>query len=209
LRRTKEEAEVTRQKIIETGLVLFSEQGVTATSLVELANRAEVSRGAVYWHFKNKWEIFDALFSRYSGRIEELVGASHHEGESDPLGRLKELIEFIFVGVANREDFRNIFKIFLRESFLRLREETPKRIRDFLEKIEQDKIITLENAKRKGQLPSGFDAVAGARIVHVMIEGIAQDWLQNPQAYDLSREASRQAEAVIALLRHGYSSPAQ
>ncbi len=207
MRRTKEEAETTRQKIIETGLVLFSEQGVTATSLVELANRAEVSRGAVYWHFKNKWEIFDALFSRYSGRIDELVGASHQESESDPLGRLKELIEYILVGVASREDFRNIFKIFLRESFLRQRRETPKRIREFHAKIQQDKVITLENAKRKGQLPADFNAAAGARMIHLVVEGIAQDWLQDPQAYDLSQEASRQAEVIIALLKLGLPLP--
>ncbi|MEJ2622840.1 MAG: TetR family transcriptional regulator [Candidatus Thiodiazotropha sp.] len=110
MKRTKEAAEQTRQTIIETGLILFSEQGVSQTSLAEIAARAKVSRGAVYWHFKNKWEIFDAILLRYSARIDELAGAGQHEAESDPLGRLSELLHFIFQNVARKEDFRNIFK---------------------------------------------------------------------------------------------------
>jgi len=202
LKRTKAEAELTRQTIIEAGLILFSEQGVTQTSLVEIATRAGVSRGAVYWHFDNKWEIFDAILSRYSSRIDELAGAGQEESESDPLGRLSELLHFIFCNVATREDFRNIFKIFLRERFMRESKQVPPRIREFIDKAMADKIKTLENAKRKRQLPSDLDTLAGSNMIHIMLEGIVSSWLQEPDAYDLEQESPRFVEAIFAVLKN-------
>ncbi len=202
MKRTKAEAELTRQTIIEAGLILFSEQGVTQTSLVEIATRAGVSRGAVYWHFDNKWEIFDAILSRYSTRIDELAGAGQEESESDPLGRLSELLHFIFCNVATREDFRNIFKIFLRERFMRETKQVPPRIREFIDKAMADKIKTLENAKRKRQLPGDLDTLAGSQMIHIMLEGIVSSWLQEPDAYDLEQESPRFVEAIFAVLKN-------
>jgi TetR/AcrR family transcriptional regulator, acrAB operon repressor len=202
LRRTKEEAEITRQKIIEAGLRLFSRQGVSATSLVEIANSTGVSRGAVYWHFKNKWELFEAILSRYSARIDELAGAGQRESESDPLGRLSELLQFLFVNVATQEDFRNIFKIILQERFLRREQEVPERIRELIDKSLEDKIRTLENARRKGQLPADLDVQAGARVIHMMVEGYVQNWLMNPGEYDLSEQSGRFVDTIFCVLRH-------
>lgn len=203
MRRTKEEAELTRQTIIDAGLILFSEQGVSQTCLMQIAKRAKVSRGAVYWHFKNKWEIFDALFSRYSGRIEELAGAGQEESESDPLGRLSELLHFMLINVATRDDFRNIFKIFLHERFMRENKDVPQRISEVIEQSLEDKRNTLENAKRKGQLPKDLDTRAGARMIHTMIEGIVHSALQAPDIYDLEKQADRYVETVLVVLRYG------
>ncbi|MET0090970.1 MAG: TetR family transcriptional regulator [Candidatus Thiodiazotropha sp.] len=202
MRRTKEEAEITRQKIIETGLRLFSRQGVSSTSLMEIASRAGVSRGAVYWHFKNKWELFEAILSRYSARIDELAGAGQRESESDPLGRLAELLHFLFINVATQEDFRNIFKIILHERFMRREEDVPDRIRELVDKSLQDKINTLENAKRKGQLPPDLDTRTGALVVHLMIEGFIQNWLKNPADHDLAEQSDRFVDAIFSVLRY-------
>lgn len=62
MRKTKEEAMQTRHNLLLSALEVFSEQGVARASLNMIANRAGVTRGAVYWHFKNKEEIFEALF---------------------------------------------------------------------------------------------------------------------------------------------------
>ncbi|MET0066174.1 MAG: TetR family transcriptional regulator [Candidatus Thiodiazotropha sp.] len=202
MRRTKEDAEITRQNIIETGLRLFSRQGVSATSLVEIAGRAGVSRGAVYWHFKNKWELFEAILSRYSARIDELGGAGQLESESDPLGRLEDLLRFLFVNVAKQEDFRNIFKIILHERFMRREADVPQRIHDLIDKSLQEKVRTLDNAKRKGQLPADLDSQAGAQVIHLMFEGFVQNWLKNPDDHDLAARSGGYVEAIFSVLRN-------
>ena len=53
-RRTKEEALATRHALLDAAERVFGRRGVARTSLVEIAEEAGVTRGAVYWHFKDK-----------------------------------------------------------------------------------------------------------------------------------------------------------
>ena len=61
MRKTKEEAEQTRQKILNAARKMFFQNGVAKTSLEHIAKEAGVTRGAIYWHFKDKTALFFAL----------------------------------------------------------------------------------------------------------------------------------------------------
>ena len=61
-RRTKAEAQETRHAIMQAAMRQFSQQGWAATSLAAVASEAGVTRGAIYWHFKNKAELLMALW---------------------------------------------------------------------------------------------------------------------------------------------------
>ena len=52
-RRTRDEALETRNTILDTAERVFSERGVSHTTLADIAAAAGVTRGAIYWHFKN------------------------------------------------------------------------------------------------------------------------------------------------------------
>lgn len=65
MRRTKADAEKTKAMILNSALILFDEQGFTATTLGAIAEKAGVTRGAIYWHFDDKIDIFTALGERY------------------------------------------------------------------------------------------------------------------------------------------------
>ena len=65
MRRTKEEVEETKNLIIETAIKLFDEKGYKYTKMSHIAVEANMTRGAVYWHFKNKQEILRALCEQY------------------------------------------------------------------------------------------------------------------------------------------------
>jgi AcrR family transcriptional regulator len=60
-RRTKEEAEVTRENILRAALELFAEQGYSRTTFAQIGKRIGMTRGAVYWHFENKEALLTAL----------------------------------------------------------------------------------------------------------------------------------------------------
>lgn len=60
-RKTAEECEKTRQALLESALICFADQGIAHTSLADIAKHAGFTRGAIYWHFKNKSELFFAL----------------------------------------------------------------------------------------------------------------------------------------------------
>ena len=57
VRRTKEEAQETRNSILDAAERVFFEKGVSRTSLADIAQAAGVTRGAIYWHFAHKSDL--------------------------------------------------------------------------------------------------------------------------------------------------------
>ena len=99
MRRTKQQSERTRQDIIAAARRVFARQGVTRTTLEEIAVAAGVTRGAIYWHFADKTELFFAMREQVAvpmvDRIDlALLGV---EG-SDPLAGVERFLR----GIRNR-----------------------------------------------------------------------------------------------------------
>ncbi|MEU9313378.1 TetR/AcrR family transcriptional regulator [Streptomyces sp. NPDC048256] len=63
----------TRQRIQDVALELFAEQGYEKTSLREIAERLEVTKAALYYHFKTKEEIIVGIFTDLTKPIEDLI----------------------------------------------------------------------------------------------------------------------------------------
>ncbi|MBY0410356.1 MAG: TetR family transcriptional regulator, partial [Burkholderiaceae bacterium] len=53
-RRTKEDANATRTRLIDAAESVFLQKGVSRASLNDIARAAGTTRGAIYWHFKDK-----------------------------------------------------------------------------------------------------------------------------------------------------------
>nr|WP_319494570.1 TetR family transcriptional regulator [uncultured Desulfobacter sp.] len=62
-RKTKKEAQKTRQQILDAALKICSEKGYSKTTFVDVANEIGLTKGAVYWHFKTKPELLAAMIS--------------------------------------------------------------------------------------------------------------------------------------------------
>src|SRR3954466_6507793 len=63
----------TRQRIQDVALELFAEQGYEKTSLREIAECLDVTKAALYYHFKTKEEIIVSLFEALTQPIQELI----------------------------------------------------------------------------------------------------------------------------------------
>ena len=70
-RRTREEALVTREKLLESALDIMSEKPFSSVSMNEIAERIGLSKGAAYWHFKNKNDVLVKLIESLSVYIEK------------------------------------------------------------------------------------------------------------------------------------------
>jgi len=66
MRRTKEDAAKTREAIVTAALACFGRHGIGQSTLDQIATEAGVTKGAIYWHFSNKAEIFRALRDQVS-----------------------------------------------------------------------------------------------------------------------------------------------
>jgi AcrR family transcriptional regulator len=63
----------TRERIQRVALELFAEQGYEGTSLREIAERLDVTKAALYYHFKSKEDIVASLLEDYMARLDELI----------------------------------------------------------------------------------------------------------------------------------------
>ena len=65
MKKTKEEAQETRKAILQSALDTFYEKGYSRTTFDEIAKRIGYTKGAVYWHFRNKPDLIVALINDY------------------------------------------------------------------------------------------------------------------------------------------------
>src|SRR5204863_4011968 len=89
VRKTKAEAAVTREQLLDAAERVFRERGVSTTSLGEIAAAAGVTRGAVYWHFRDKGDLIGALCERATLPLDAIFERVCGQGGDDPLGSLR------------------------------------------------------------------------------------------------------------------------
>ena len=112
VRRTKEEAQATRHRILDAAELLFQQHGVSRTTLQDIAQAAELTRGAVYWHFKDKADLFNAMMERATMPLEETMALSPSPGEDDdPLSFIRDRIMHALRITASHEPTRRVFEI--------------------------------------------------------------------------------------------------
>lgn len=110
-RRTREDADVTRSSLLDAAERVFYEKGVTRASLGEIAQAAGATRGAIYWHFKDKIDLFNAMMDRVTPPLEEACAEGEAADRASPLSRLLAVIERVMSIMLNDERTRRVFEI--------------------------------------------------------------------------------------------------
>lgn len=200
-RRRKEEAQETRERILDAAIDVFHKRGVSRPSLTEVAELAGVTRGAVYGHFQNKADLFSALADRVKLPDESLCQVPV-DGGCDPLSELRKRWIFLYKEVATNEEWQRIFEIILMrcEKVAELAEIQQRCSDGHCEGATRLRNL-LEGAIKTGQLPAELDVNCAVPIIHGSLIGLLQDWLMNPDAYDLAEVGERQADAMLEMLR--------
>lgn len=204
-RRRKEEAQETREKILDAAIEVFHKRGVSRPSLTEIAQLAGVTRGAVYGHFQNKADLFSALAARVDLPDESLCQAEL-EDICDPLGDMRKRWLCLYSSVATNHQWQLIFEVLLLRCELvpesgGIHQRCAEAHREGTRRLRK----LVEGAVQMGQLPKDLDIQAAVPILHSSLFGLLHDWLMNPEDYDLAEVGERQVDAVIEMLR---SSPA-
>ena len=83
-----EQSHKTRRALLDTARTLFTAQGYAATSTEEVVHRAGVTRGALYYHFRDKAALFEAVFDEVRGEHIEALRTVMATAEGDDWQRL-------------------------------------------------------------------------------------------------------------------------
>jgi TetR/AcrR family acrAB operon transcriptional repressor len=191
-RRTKEEALETRHKLLDAAEHLFQAQGVSRTSLQDIARRAGATRGAVYWHFRDKADLFNAMMERVTLPMEESFhheNSQHdslHDSQLNAIDRIRHSTVNALRQIVTDTQTRRVFEVATQKveyveelQAVRLRHLTVRK--GFLDRIQQG----METAAAQMDLKLPVSASAAAQGLHALIDGLIQNWLLDPAAFDL------------------------
>ena len=198
MRRTKEDAEKTRRAILDASVKLFAEKGVAETSLEEIGRLANVTRGAIYWHFKNKIEIFDELHKQLYQPLSGMILNDMEVDHPDPLQQIKELSIALLIDVARNEPKRQAIMLFLMkanytgelEKYRVLHRERKHDNVDLFSRY-------FEKARSKGILPPDASPDTLALAVRCFMKGIVFEYLNDPEIFDMELQAPRLMETFF------------
>jgi TetR/AcrR family acrAB operon transcriptional repressor len=200
-RSTKEEAQETRNRILDAAENVFHAKGVSQTSLADVAEAAEVTRGAIYWHFKNKSDLFEAMCDRVRLPMEAMIEADANMREGDPLGHLRNICIYILQQTARDPHTRKVRDIIYHKcEFIDATDAISLRRQqchaDSRTKIEN----ILRNAQAKKQLSPDLDVSLAAITWHAAVGGILSSWLFSPDSFNLDDDAERLVDAWLDMI---------
>ena len=189
-RRTKEEAQETRSRILDAAESVFHEKGVSNASLEEIAAAADVTRGAIYWHFKDKAELFDAMMQRVVLPVDEMLESAAGCTESDPLALLRRATVDVLLRTARDARTQRIFDIAYHKCEY-VGDATGVRERHVAS--QQQCLKTIEAGFRAcvaaGQLPKSVSPQEAAIGALSLVSGLIANWVLAPRTFSLEKHA--------------------
>lgn len=201
-RRTKAEAEETKEAIIEAAQRVFYTRGVTNTSLAHIAKEAGVTRGAIYWHFRNKQDLFDAMSERRQLPLEALLERVRMDNGVAALSKLRSHLVELLKNIVNDESHRQFFEVILLKcEFNQDNQTLLERQRNILHNSGQRIGYVLSMAVAAGDLPEQLDISKAASFLQAGIIGVLYSWLIAPSSYDLCDYAEPYVDTLIGGLR--------
>ncbi len=111
MKRTKKEAEQTKELILETALDIFSKKSYELSTLNDIASAAGLTRGAIYWHFKDKTDILKELTFIHLGEFLNKIKVEFCNQEGNSLDKIESVFKLYFEYFLDNESNLKFIKI--------------------------------------------------------------------------------------------------
>lgn len=209
MRRTKAEAEQTRHDLLDAAELLFDQQGVSRTSLADIAKAAGVTRGAVYWHFTDKEDVLRAMCERTCLPFDHLEAQLLADLPQGALQALRRYYLAIFSEVVRSPRTRRVFNI-LWNKYECPDENSPvmERRLEHLRESHATLTATLLAAREQGQLRSPARIEDLAVMLDTAVMGLIELWLIDPARFAIETRAAAYVEILLRMLGDGVDADA-
>ena len=204
VRKTKEDAELTRQRIIDAARAVFLTRGVSRSTLEHIATEATVTRGAVYWHFKNKTDIFYALRDRaFLPLIDRMYDTLGVQSDNiDPLTQIENSLCDTINQLNENTEMRQIYEIMMIkceyvDEFATVLQQILSNCSNITEKIQ----LAYERAKEQNLLTTTLTPNALALDTHLFFSGLLHMWVKDADGSRFRHQAKALIQSHINLRR--------
>ena len=204
VRRTKEEALATRASLLDAAERLFQAKGVSRTSLNDIAVAAGTTRGAIYWHFQDKADLFNAMMERVTLPMENALGPAAAGRDQDPLPLLRDGLLGVLRQLAEDEQTRRVLEVATQkveyvDELGAVRSRHIAMRQQFLVRIER----ALRGSARWRGIRLAVPAPVAAHGLHALLDGLIQNWLLDGSAFDVVRTGEKTIDTYLAGLGLG------
>lgn len=202
MRRTKAEAGETREAILDAAEHTFLEYGVNQSTLMQIAQCAGVTRGAIYFHFKDKADIYKSLVDRIRFPQEDLIEQAQTGDQINPLDVLLAAGISILNMFDEDERQQRVFTIVnqrceyvgeLSQAFDRLMEANTR--------MHQLFVRLLQLAKRRKMLSPDWTPEDASRALIATMTGLLNEWVRTDKAFNIVDVGTKSTLALIASFR--------
>ena len=201
-RKTKEDALATRELILDAAERVFHQRGVSRTSLQEIAKDAGLTRGAIYWHFENKGELFHAMMERVTLPMMARMTEITPDDEERPLDKIRRNTAAALHQIAHNPQVRRVFEIATQkveyvDELQSMRERHIAGRNDCIDDMHR----LMQLARDKGHMRRDMDIRHATLGLFALIGGLKFNWLLDPQGFDLELVGMATLDAYFAGLR--------
>ncbi|MFJ9810104.1 TetR/AcrR family transcriptional regulator [Streptomyces sp. NPDC101158] len=189
--------QATRAKLYEAAVTLIAEQGFSATTVDEIAERAGVAKGTVYYNFKSKTELFEELLRHGVSLLAASLRAAAVETAERGGTRIEALDAMIKAGLVFIQRYPAFTQLYVAELW-----RTGRAWNSTLLVVRQEAVAVVENVLRDGVAAGEFtdeiDVPLTASALVGMVLVAALDW----QAFQ-SERSLEDVHAALSRLLHG------
>ncbi|GAB7107812.1 TetR/AcrR family transcriptional regulator [Streptomyces phaeofaciens JCM 4814] len=192
--RTRREA--TRQKLYEAAVTLIAEQGFSATTVDEIAERAGVAKGTVYYNFASKSVLFEELLRHGVGLLTASLRDAAERADREGRGKVDALDAMIRAGLVFIERYPSFTQLYVAELW-----RTNRAWQSTLMVVRQEAVAVVEGVLRDGVANGEFSDEIDVQLTAAALVGMvlvaALDW----QAFQPERSLDDVHAALSRLLQ--------
>lgn len=204
MRKTKTEAQKTRQHLLDAALEVFWRDGITRASLQAIAQEAGVTRGALYWHFKNKEDLFETLFEQQYADFFAAFNDQTLRDNQDVWTHLQHNLTTMFETLATRESKHKFCNVMFSKCEQNAGNETITELACRYHRLFQKQIAyALQLSREQGRLPENTDIELAAIYLESSLVGLIKIWIDEPERFDLIAKSKRVIAANMRVLQQG------
>jgi len=151
----KIKGEETKRKIIEVSETLFTENGYDSTTVQDICNKAEISKGAFFYHFPTKEFLFLEILDKYLSELDKRMNEIEKRSKNT-LKAMEEMVVILEEIFITSEGKFTIFLEFLRKASKET--EIMKKISYQFQKYKKYVYEMIENGKKEGNIKKEIDS---------------------------------------------------
>ncbi|RUR34158.1 TetR family transcriptional regulator [Vreelandella nanhaiensis] len=199
-RKTKAEAAATREALLDAAEEVFFAQGVARTSLEQIARHAGLTRGAVYWHFKNKGDLFMALVERVRMPFQSLMEeVSKADEDISPMEAIRLACHAGLVRLEQPSHQRILSILLHRCEFFS--DINPLAMQDEIgEECFDEMLSVFKEAEKRQLLREDLTPEIATRMMQSVLGGLFHDWLRTPDAFSIRQRGGELIDTLIRIM---------